>query len=83
MEVIRESKEDTAESMSPAEWSPPTEEGQCQGFGGPCESKGTWQRQDTAYGDDRRNWVCMCPECAQVNSDEWAARWKDYYSSIL
>ena len=78
----REVKEEATEPMT-AEWSPPTEGGQCQGFDGPCENKGTWQRQNTAYVDDSRNWVCMCPECAQSNSEQWADQWRDYYSSVL
>jgi hypothetical protein len=83
MEAAQENKEDAAELMDLTEWSPPTEDGQCQGFDGPCENEGTWQRQNTAYVNDRLNWVCMCPECAQSNSEQWAAQWRDYYSSVL
>lgn len=54
----------------------------CQGGEGPCFRRGKRMRQNTAYADDKRNWVRLCPECAQINSEYWAERWQDYYSQV-
>lgn len=57
---------------------------QCHGHFGPCESKNaTRQRQNTAYNDDERNWVTLCPECAKANDEHWAEMWREYYSGCL
>ena len=55
----------------------------CQGVDGPCDNKPTRRRQHTAYGDDAKNWVTMCDECATINNRQWAELWKDYYSGCL
>lgn len=55
----------------------------CQGAEGPCFKKGTRQRQNTAYADDKRNWVTLCSKCAQINAEYWDGMWRDYYGMVM
>jgi hypothetical protein len=55
----------------------------CQGFDGPCFKRGKYMRQATAYVDDKRNWVTLCPKCAQLNNEYWMERWDEYYSQCM
>lgn len=54
--------------------------------GGPCKHFGfdvKWRRKNTAYVDDKSNWMCSCSECYQETYDYYEERWSDYYSSRL
>lgn len=64
---------------------PPVQTGlQCHGWDGPCERKdATRQRQNTAYVDDKCNWVTLCPECMKACDEHWKAMWAEYYSGVL
>ncbi len=55
----------------------------CQGFGHECFKLGKKQRQNTAYVDDKMNWVIMCDGCAQQNDDHWSEMWDSYNRSRL
>ena len=49
-----------------------------------CKGRGAVrQRQNTAYVDDRLNWVTLCEPCAEENAEHWADMWADYYSGLL
>lgn len=53
----------------------------CQGWEGPCENNtASLQRQNTAYHDDERNWVTLCPECMKACDEYWAEMWEEYYN---
>jgi hypothetical protein len=57
---------------------------QCEGWNGPCgRQDATRQRQNTAYMDEERNWVTLCPKCMKENDEEWADMWRDYYGGLL
>ncbi len=55
----------------------------CQGAEDACFRHGKRMRQNTAYADDERNYVVMCPRCAQINSEYWAERWHEYYADCM
>ena len=56
----------------------------CEGWEGPCDrNDAERQRQNTAYCDDERNWVTLCPDCMKSNDAHWADMWADYYSGCL
>jgi len=56
----------------------------CRGFDGPCDRMDAkLQRQNTAYVDDSRNWVTLCPECMEACDKHWKDMWDDYYSDKL
>jgi 3-deoxy-D-arabino-heptulosonate 7-phosphate (DAHP) synthase class II len=55
----------------------------CWGFDGPCNNIGLKLRQNTAYVDDRRNFVIMCSDCFEMNQQYWEEMWRDYWSDKL
>lgn len=56
----------------------------CGGWSGPCESiNASKVRMNTAYVDEDRNWVVLCPECCEECSEYWADMWADYYRGCL
>ncbi len=55
----------------------------CQGADDVCFHHGKKMRQNTRYADDKRNWVVMCPRCAQANSEYWHERWQEYYANCM
>ena len=55
----------------------------CQGTDGPCYNKATKRRQNTAYVDDKMNWVTMCDECAKDNDDRLDEQWREYYAGCM
>ena len=55
----------------------------CHGCWGPCFHRGRKRRQNTAYADDRCNWVFMCDKCGEENDERWQERWDDYYSGLM
>ena len=55
----------------------------CNGMYGPCFKKGTKHRQNTAYHDDKRNWVFLCPRCSEANNEYWAEMWREYWRGCL
>jgi protein-arginine kinase activator protein McsA len=40
-------------------------------------------RQNTMYVDESRNWVTLCPLCAEENDAHWADLWSQYYYELL
>jgi len=56
----------------------------CRGFQGPCESglPAKWQRQNTQYCDDEKNWICSCDECAEAINDSWQERWDELNADL-
>ena len=54
----------------------------CQGIDDPCHNKPTWRKQNTAYEEERKNWVNMCGECFAHRQADWDAAWSDLYSGI-
>jgi hypothetical protein len=57
---------------------------QCEGWEGPCENDtAVRRRQNTAYVEDERNWVTLCPECMAANDAHWKDMWDDYYAGCL
>jgi hypothetical protein len=56
----------------------------CEGWEGPCDRTDAMrQRQNTAYVEDDRNWVTLCPDCMRANDNCWSERWSEYYSGCL
>ena len=56
----------------------------CQGWDGPCESKNaTQQRQNTAFVNDERNFVILCPDCMKKNIAYWNEQWAEYYEGCM
>jgi hypothetical protein len=55
----------------------------CDGMYGVCFRKGSKHRQNTAYNEDKRNWVFMCPRCREANHEYWKEMWKEYYGGVL
>lgn len=55
----------------------------CQGFDGPCPNEGVTRRQNTAYVDNKMNWVTMCDDCFKFNEEHWDEMWTEYYSGRL
>ena len=56
----------------------------CDGWEGPCDRHdAVRQRQNTAYVDDKQNWVTLCPDCMAQNDAHWNERWDEYYSGCL
>jgi len=51
----------------------------CEGCWGPCFRHGTRKRQNTAYADEKRNWVNMCNDCARDNDERWQEMWDSLY----
>lgn len=54
----------------------------CHGAEGPCFHKGKKRRQNTAYVDDKLNWVFLCGECAYINDKDWQEKWDEYYGVL-
>ena len=53
----------------------------CTGWDAPCPSlNATYQRQNTMYPDDKRNWVTLCPECMIANKEYWDEMWWSVYN---
>lgn len=42
-----------------------------------------FRRQNTAFVDEKLNWVVLCDECHKENEEHWAEMWDDYYSPCL
>jgi len=55
----------------------------CHGAEGPCFHKGKKRRQNTAYVDDKMNWIFLCNECAEINDEQWQERWDEYYAGCM
>jgi hypothetical protein len=55
----------------------------CHGVTGPCFNIGKRRRQNTAYADDKRNWVFLCDECAEINYEYWQNQWNEYYNAVM
>ena len=45
--------------------------------------KATKNRRGTAYEDDERNWVVLCPRCQEMDDEYWREQWEEYYNSVL
>lgn len=41
------------------------------------------RRQNTAYCEDDRNYVTLCPACHLENDLHWREMWADYYGGCL
>lgn len=41
------------------------------------------RRQNTAYLDDKFNWITSCWECFQENEKDWRERWDEYYQACM
>ena len=55
----------------------------CHSSSPPCFNRGRNRRQNTAYADNKLNWVFLCDECAAENDEYWKERWDEYYSSCM
>lgn len=56
----------------------------CQGLEGPCNNlNATYQRQGSAYIEDKYNWACLCPECQKLANEYWKEMWNEYYRDRL
>ena len=55
----------------------------CDGLYGPCFCKGHRRAQNTAYVDEKRNWVFLCDTCMEANDEYWKEMWREYYGSVL
>lgn len=40
------------------------------------------RRQNTAYADDERNFVTLCPSCHEENNKQWGEQWSEYYGAV-
>jgi len=41
----------------------------CHGWSGPCFRAGRRRRQNTAYANEKRNWVFLCDKCMAECND--------------
>lgn len=48
-----------------------------------CFNFGKHRRQNTAYHDEKMNWVYCCPRCYEEIQEYWAERWSEYWSSVF
>jgi protein-arginine kinase activator protein McsA len=39
--------------------------------------------QNTKFVDEERNWVTLCPPCAEENDEYWADMWSQYYQGCM
>jgi hypothetical protein len=52
----------------------------CRGTEGPCFRRGKTRRRNTAYNDDKMNFVCQCDKCFEREEEHWDKMWENYYS---
>ena len=55
----------------------------CDGLYGPCFCRGHRRVQNTAYVDEKKNWVFLCDTCMEANDEHWDEMWREYYGSVL
>ena len=55
----------------------------CDGLYGPCFCRGHRRVQNTAYVDEKKNWVFLCDTCMEANDEYWNEMWREYYGSVL
>jgi len=51
----------------------------CPGDGGDVK----WRRRNSAYADDKLNWLLSCEKCWQYDTDRLQNDWDEYYSLIM
>lgn len=68
---------DTREMSKPAYY--PTQCLLCENFTHDVENR----RTNSAYVDDKQNFIKCCLSCFDRVQDEYAERWRDYYSGCL
>lgn len=56
----------------------------CKGFSGPCgKYKAVKYRTSTAYTEEARNFLILCPKCQEESRDYWAELWRQYHADVL
>jgi hypothetical protein len=45
----------------------------CEGFDGPCDRNGTYNRQNTNYAEEESNYAVLCPECQKMANERQGA----------
>ena len=60
--------------------SPPPSPCPCPACGRPGAER---RRQNTAYADDERNFVTLCPSCHEENNEHWREQWQEYWGNVI
>lgn len=42
-----------------------------------------FRRRNTAYADERSNYLLSCPDCYEEDAEHWDEMWSEYYASVL
>ena len=57
---------------------------QCEGFSHKCDSQDAVRyRMRTAYVDEERNYMILCPFCQKESDDYWQEQWDDLERDIM